>query len=120
MTLAAVAPLVERHASTQFFTTLYAHQSGVLELRTFPPEGNDKLKHTANLLRDFIMVENGEIDEDRILRFIKGCTKAKLGAFFGVALRSRESLKDHKGDAAHCQTLTTLFVDADYKHLGKD
>ena len=125
MNLAAVAPFVEeRHPSTRFLETLYANQTGVLELRTFGPEGNDataqKLRKEANRLRDFVPIKDGVVDESRVLRFLEGCNKAHLGAFYGVALRSRESLKDRKGDAAHCQTLTTLFVDADHKHLGED
>ena len=111
-------------SATKFFSTLYAHQSGVLELRTFGPDGDSTkaktLRRKANALRDFVLVENGIVDEPKVLSFIKGCNAAHLGAFYGVALRARESLKDRKGDAAHCQTLTTLFVDADFKHLGEE
>ena len=108
----------------RFFNALYAGQTGVLELRTFGRDGNDaaanKQWREANRLRDFVPVTNGVYDSQRIQRFVDGCTAAKLGAFFGVALRSQASLKDRKGDAAHCQTLTCIFVDADYKHLGED
>ena len=37
-----------------------------------------------------------------------------------MALRSQESLKDRKGDAAHCAVLPALFADADFKHLGEE
>ena len=121
-TLAVVPPL--KHPSVLFLTTLYAGQTSVLELHTFGPDGDDEaaraLRREANHLRDFVPVKNGVVDEERVTRFIDGCNAAHLGAFFGVALRSQISLKTRKGDAKHCQTLTTLFVDADYKHLGED
>jgi len=98
--------------ATQFFNTLYAGQTGVLELRTF-----DHPK--ANALRAFIPVEQGEYDVDRVTKFLDATEELRLGAFFGVALRTAASLKSKKGDAAHCQTLTALFVDADFKHLGE-
>lgn len=96
----------------QFFTTLYANQTGVLELRTF-----DHPQATA--LRQFIPVKEGQLDHTRVVTFLAKCEELRLGAFFGVALRTAAALKTHKGDAAHCQTLTTLFVDADFKHLGE-
>ena len=124
MTTLAVVPALEHHPSVLFLATLYKDQSGVLELRTFGPDGDDatakNLRREANRLRDFVPVEKGTYDEARVQKFLKGCEAAKLGAFFGVALRNRESLKTRKGDAAHCQVLTTLFVDADHKHLGED
>ena len=49
-----------------------------------------------------------------------GARKRSSGRFFGVALRSQASLKTRKGDAAHCQTLSVLFCDVDFKHLGED
>ena len=102
MSFAAVPPfVVERHEITRFFATLYKDLSGVLQLRTFGPEGDSetakKLRREANRLRDFVPVKNGVVDESRVLRFIEGCNKAHLGAFFGVALRSQASLKDRKG-----------------------
>ena len=121
--MTAPAPVTHVSETVTFLTALYAGQSGVLELRTFGPDGDDDaVKNTrreAHRLRDFVPVENGAFDAVRVHRFITGCVKAKLGAFFGVALRSRDSLKTRKGDAAHCQTLTSLFVDADFKHLGE-
>ena len=106
------------------FGTLYDGHEGMNERRTFGPDGKTaaaiKLRKEAARLRDFVPVKNGGCDEARIQRFVDGCNGAHLGAFFGVALRSQESLKDRKGDAAHCQTLTSLFVDADFCHLGED
>ena len=114
---------VEPQPSALFFGALYDGRSGVEELRTFVPDGESrdakKLQREANRLRDFVSVTDGALDEKHIATFIEGCTAARLGAFFGVALRSRESLKTRKGNAAHCQTLTALFVDADFKHLGE-
>ena len=119
MTLAVVRSANRLQPFVPFFDALFRGQSGVLELRTFGPDGHDaraeKLRREAHRLRDFVPVTDGVVDEARVQRFIKGCNAAHLGAFFGVALRARESLKDKKGDAAHCQTLTTLFVDADFK-----
>jgi hypothetical protein len=109
----------------QFFTALYAGQTGVLELRTFGPEKSDTSseanaqRKAANDARDFIQVTDGRLDFERVYLYLAACERARLGAFFGVALRSPASLKSKKGDAAHCQTLTALFVDADFKHLGE-
>lgn len=96
-----------------FFLALYAGQTGVMELRTFDHPD-------ANRLRDFVPVKEGQLDFTRVDRFLKETERRQLGAFFGVALRSQAALKTNKGDAAHCQTLTALFVDADFKHLGED
>jgi hypothetical protein len=109
----------------QFFTALYAGQTGVLELRTFGPETSDqsakakRQRQAAYHLRDFVPVEDGAYNDARLESFLYGCAKEELGAFFGVALRSSSSMRDRKGDAAHCHTLTTLFVDADFKYLGE-
>ena len=123
MTLSTV-PVVKPQPFVPFLKTLHQNRDGVQEFRTFGPEGDDevakKLRREANRLRDFVPVKKGVCDEKRIQRFLDGCEKAKLGAFFGVALRSQESLKSRKGDAAHCQTLSALFCDADFKHLGED
>lgn len=101
------------HPAEAFFSALYRGQTGVLELRTFDhPQ--------ANKLRDFIPVKEGAFDFTRVQRFLKDTEALQLGAFFGVALRTAASLKTLKGDAAHCQTLTALFVDADFKHLGEE
>ena len=120
----SLVPVVETYPSMVFFKTLYQNLSGVIELRTFGPEGTDasakRLRKEANRLRDFVPIKNGVYDPARIQRFLNGCKKAKLGAFNGVALRSQASLKDRKGDAAHCQVLTCLFADADFKHLGEE
>ena len=119
--MTVTAPVTHVSEAVTLLTTLYTGESGVIEFRTFGPDGDDakKLRGRANQLRDFVPVENGAFDVVRVHRFIKGCTTAQLGAFFGVALRSRASIKERKGDAAHCQTLTCLFVDADWKHLGE-
>ena len=120
MTTLTVVGSANQQPFERFFNTLYAGQTGVLELRTFPPEGNEKLKHIANRLRDFVPVKDGAYDANRVTRNIAGCNKAGLGAFFGVALRSQDSIKTRKGDAAHCQTLTAFFLDMDFKHLGEE
>ena len=106
---------------------LYGHVPGshVIELRTFGPDGDSpaakKLRTEANRLRDFVLVKDGVYAAKRFDQFVKGCNRAKLGAFYGVAGRAQVSLTDHKGDAAHCQTLSTVvFADADYKHLGEE
>jgi hypothetical protein len=95
-----------------FFKRLYPGQTGILECRTFDhPE--------AWKLRDFVPVIDGVVDMARINRFLAETESRRLGAYFGVALRTPESVRDRKGDAAHCQALTALFVDADYKYLGE-
>jgi hypothetical protein len=95
-----------------FFRRLFDRQTGVLELRTFDhPE--------AWTLRDFVPVADGVVDMVRVNRFLAETESRRLGAYFGVALRTPESVRDKKGDAAHCQALTALFVDADYKYLGE-
>ena len=95
-----------------FFSRLYHGQTGVLELRTFDhPQ--------ANKLRTFISVKDGQFDFDPVYKFLNETERLQLGAFFGVALRTQAALKTFKGDAEHCQTLTALFVDADFKHLGE-
>jgi hypothetical protein len=96
-----------------FFSALYAGQTGVLELRTFDHPD-------ANRLRAFVPVEKGRFDCAPLNHFLEETERRQLGAFFGVALRSTAARKNRKGDAAHCQTLTALFVDADFKHLGED
>ena len=110
----------------RFFSALYAGQTGVLELRTFGPDkGADTKKaeaqrSAANKLRSFVPVENGVFDFAPVAKFLKGCEKAELGAFYGVALRSNKAMIDKAGGAAYCQVLTALFVDADFKHLGEE
>jgi len=111
--------------TAQFFSALYAGQTGILELRTFGPEESDQSatakqqRIAAYRLRDFVPVVNGQIDMQHVGRFIDGCTAARLGAFFAVALRIPQAATDRKGSAPYCQTLTALFVDADFKYLGE-
>ena len=111
--------------AAHFFTTLYAGQTSILELRTFGPEESDqspqaqRQRRTASRLRDFVPIQNGVLDMVRVGRFLHGCERARLGAFFGVASRTRSAPLDWKGDAAHCDALTALFVDGDFKHLGE-
>lgn len=108
--------------AAQFFGTLYAGHTGILELRTWGPEDDDqspqakRQRSAAYYLRDFVPVVDGHLDYARIEKYLAGCERAELGAFFGVALRVPSSGKDRSGDAAHCQTLTALFVDADFKY----
>jgi hypothetical protein len=115
----------DEEPAARFFAALYAGQTGVLEVRTFGPEDSDQSdkakqqRATAARLRDFVPVENGALDVARVARFLNGCAKAELGAFFGVALRTPSAARDRKGDAAHCQTLTALYVDADFKKIGE-
>ena len=121
----SVLPFVPQLSeAARLFRELYRGHDGVLELRTFGPEGKSaaakNLRNIAYRLRDFVHVKNGVCDAGPIQKFISGCTNANLGAFFGVALRSQASLKTRKGDAAHCQVMPALFLDADFKHLGED
>jgi len=111
--------------TAQFFSALYRGQTGILELRTFGPEESDQSatakqqRIAAYRLRDFVPVVNGQIDMRRVGHFVDGCTAARLGAFFAVALRTPQAAIDRKGSAPYCQTLTALFVDADFKYLGE-
>jgi hypothetical protein len=119
-----MTPLVaERHDllidTIQFFSTLYAGQSGTLELRTVPLEQTPEQRRIAWRLRDFVPVRQGKFNVQRIDRFIKETAALRMAAYFGVALRTPAAATDRKGDASHCQTLTALFVDADFKHLGE-
>lgn len=97
----------------QFFEQLYGGQEGVLELRALEP-GDSKPRE-----RDFIALRDGRIDAGRVESFIQTCAAKKWNAYFGVALRAQASIKDRKGDLDHCQSLTALFVDADYKREGE-
>ena len=108
----------------QFFEALYANQTGILELRAFGHEKSDDLaaeaqRKAASKLRDFVPVIEGKLDIARVNIFLQGCEKNRLGAYFGVALRTESAIIDKKGDGAHCKVLTALFVDADFKHLGE-
>jgi hypothetical protein len=101
---------------------LYSGQSGVLELRTVPrsePAARDELRLVASV-RDFVPIRGGLFETARVERFIARTTDVRMAAYFGVALRTPESVTDRRGDAAHCQTLTALFVDADFKKLGEN
>ena len=110
----------------EFFETLYAGHTGVLELRTFGPDKHDlsekaeSQRSAANRARDFLEVVNGRPDLARVQKFLDICESNRLGAFFGVSLRSQKAIADRSGGAAYCQELTALFVDADFKHLGED
>ena len=101
------------HQAEEFFAALYAKQTGVLELRTFDHPD-------AKRLRKFVPVHDGQFDFTTVDRFLKETEQRKLGAFFGVALRTESAARDEKGDADHCQSLSSLFVDTDFKHLGED
>lgn len=96
-----------------FFDQLYGGQVGVLELRALQ-FGDDKPE-----LRDFISLKDGRIDPASVQKFVNTCAAKKWNAFFGVALRNELSIKDRSGNLEHCQTLTALFVDADYKRDGE-
>src|SRR4051812_40810806 len=107
-------PDVER-----FFKLLYAGQSGVLELRTVPTNGTPAVRRYANAIRDFVPVRDGQFDMLPIQRFLTRTEARRMASYFGVALRTANSLQDCKGDGAHCQWLTALFVDCDYKQLNE-
>jgi hypothetical protein len=109
-------PLIE---AIRFFTALYAEQTGILELRTVPLEQTAEQRLIAWRLRDFVPVVHGKFAVHRIDRFISETSARRMAAYFGVALRTEAAARDRKGDASHCQTLTALFVDADFKHLGE-
>jgi hypothetical protein len=109
-------PLID---AVRFFSTLYSGQSGVLELRTVPLEQTPEQRRIAWRLRDFVPVIDGKFNVQRIDRFIKDTTARRMAAYFGVALRTPQAARDRKGSGAYCQTLTALFVDADFKHLGE-
>jgi hypothetical protein len=109
-------PLID---TVRFFSTLYAGQSGILELRTVPLEQTPEHRRAAWRLRDFVPVMQGHFDVQRIDRFIKETTSRRMAAYYGVALRTPQAAADRKGSAPYCQTLTALFVDADFKHLGE-
>src|SRR5687768_6795297 len=115
----SVSNCVERHDplidAIRFFTALYAGQTGILELRTVPLEQTSEQRLVAWRLRDFVPVMQGHFDVQRIDRFIKETTSRRMAAYFGVALRNQRAAVAKKGDASHCQTLTALFVDADFK-----
>lgn len=97
----------------RFLEALYKGHSGVLELRTFDhPQ--------ATKLRAFIPVVDGKCDTAKVEQFLAKTKELRIGAFFGVALRSEASLTDGKGDASHCAMLTAIYVDADDKHLGRE
>jgi hypothetical protein len=95
----------------QFFTALYAGQTGILELRP--------VEHTGHRFRDFVPVVDGRFDTTRVETFIANMSARRLAAYFGVALRTSQAAIEKKGSGAYCQTLTALFVDADFKHLGE-
>jgi hypothetical protein len=107
-------PDVER-----FFKVLYAGQSGVLELRTVPKGDTPAARRYANAVRDFVLVHDGQFDVRPIQRFLTRTEARGMAAYFGVALRTANSLRDRKGDGPHCQWLTALFVDCDFKRLNE-
>jgi hypothetical protein len=109
-------PLID---AIRFFTALYAGRTGLMELRTVPLEKTREQGLICWRLRDFVPVMDGKFNAQRVDRFIKETTARRMAAYFGVALRTPAAAADRKGDASHCQTLTALFVDADFKHLGE-
>ena len=106
-------------SAEQFFAALYTGQDGICELRTVPLANTPAAKRLAKLMRDFVPVENGRLDIQRIDRFIARTASEQMAAYFGVALRTPQAARDKKGSGAYCQMLTALFVDADFKHLGE-
>jgi len=120
---ATVATPLDRYDAlkdaVQFFSAMYAGQTGILELRTVPLQQTLEQRRIAARLRDFVPVVQGRFDVQRIDRFMKETTRLHMAAYFGVALRTPQAARDRKGSAPYCQTLTVLFVDADFKHLGE-
>ncbi len=103
-----------------FFRTLYREQTGTVELRTFAPDDADHSLHAeVARLRDFVPMTLGRLDLRRVERFLQGCAKAGLGAFFGVSLRTPAAVTDGKGGADYCQTLPALILDIDFRKLGE-
>jgi hypothetical protein len=108
------------HPAEQFFRSLYEGQTGYIELRTFAPDTDANRRAVANRIRDFVPVNEGQFDFGRVSVFLRECERYELGAFFGVALRSQRGADEREGTGEHCQVLTAIFVDADFKHLGED
>jgi putative DNA primase/helicase len=98
--------------AASLFSSLYDRQTGLLELRSFDNKGLRA--------REFLEVKGGVLDMPRVGDFVRTTEQQQVGAYFGVALRTQSALEDKKGDESHCQTLTTLFVDADFKHMGEE
>jgi hypothetical protein len=105
--------------AARFFAALYARQAGILELRTVPLADTPAARRLAYSMRDFVPVENGQLDIRRVDTFIARTAAEQMAAYFGVALRTTQAAIDKKGSGPYCQTLTALFVDADFKHLGE-
>ncbi len=121
-TLSAAPRRDVTHAASEavrFFSSLYAEQTGMLELRTVPLESTPAERQVASRLRDFVPVLHGAFNVHRIDRFLQGTAARGMAAYFGVALRTQTAGRDRKGGASHCHRLTALFVDADFKHLGE-
>jgi hypothetical protein len=118
---AAVDPPPSGQSSAErLFTALYAGHSGILELRTVALADTEYEQRIAARYRQFVPVHDGRFDQRHIDRFLKNTGARRMAAYFGVALRKPEAARDRKGTAAYCQTLTTLFVDADFKRLGEE
>src|SRR3954467_5490141 len=98
-------PAAVESAAEQFFTTLYAGQTGVLELRTVSLADTPYEQRIAARYRDFVPVHEGRFDQRRICRFLTNTRVRHMAAYFGVALRSQRAAVDRKGTAAYCQTL---------------
>lgn len=113
------AALPASNQAAVFFSSLYAGQSGILELRTVPLADTWAERRIAFRLRRFVPVDNGRFNSEPIDTFIKHTTARRMAAYFGVALRSPQAAIDRRGSAPYCQTLTALFVDADFKLLGE-
>ena len=128
MTVAAFAPVVtvapptpEPCPNVTFAEKVYPGETGYWELRTFAPEGTSpaavKRQQQAKSLREFVRIEQGVVKEpQKVIRFVRRCKVKRFNAYFAVALRSEEGAKTQKGNAEHCQVLTALFVDLDFKY----
>jgi hypothetical protein len=100
MTLPLVADRRDALFKTvEFFSTLYAGQTGILELRTVPLEPTPEHRRAAAQLRDFVPVVQGKFNVHRLDHFIRQTTRRRMPAYFGVALRTQSAVKDRKGDA---------------------
>jgi hypothetical protein len=100
--------------AVDFFTQLYAGQTGFIELR---PVKEEVMKY-----RRFVEVQNGVFDYREIHQYVTIMNNLKHAAYFGVALRTSaaRSMKKAGGSLDQCQVLSALFVDADYKHRGEE
>ena len=97
---------------TTLFETLYAGQSGLLELRAIGPRGKVE--------RKFLAVKRGEFDVSLVERFTSAAVGREANVYFGVALRAEAAKGERQtGTKAACQVVTALWADLDFKDGGE-